>query len=53
MYVCMHRMGVPLRHASVPMLGLGLVGAAPISCSTYLLVLFHLLSEMHKLANGF
>jgi len=37
MYVCMHRMGVPLRHTSVPMLGLGLVGAAPISSSTYAL----------------
>jgi len=35
MYVRMRRMGVPLRHTSVTMLGLGLVGAAPISCSTY------------------
>jgi len=35
MYVCMHRMRVPLRHTSVPMLGLGLVGAAPFSCSAY------------------
>jgi len=35
MYVCMHRMGVPLRHTSVPMLGPRVVGAAPISCSTY------------------
>jgi len=31
----MHRMGVPPWHTSVPMLGLELVGAAPISCSTY------------------
>jgi len=37
MYVCMNRMGVPLQHTSVPMLGLGLVGAAPLSCSTYVL----------------
>jgi len=27
--------GGPLRHTSVPMLGMGLVGAAPISCSAY------------------
>jgi len=37
MYVCMHRMGVPLRITTVPMLGLGLVGAAPISFSVYVL----------------
>jgi len=33
MYVSMHRMRVPLRHTSVPMLGLWLLGAASISCS--------------------
>jgi len=43
MYVCMHRLRVPLRRTSVPMLELGLVGAAPISCSRmYLMVLFTL-----------
>jgi len=43
MYVYMHRMRVPLRRTSVPMLELGLVGAAPISCSRmYLIVLFTL-----------
>jgi len=36
-------MRVPLRRTSVPMLELGLVGAAPISCSRmYLMVLFTL-----------
>jgi len=37
MYVCMHRMRVPLRRTSVPMLELGLVGAATISCSVYVI----------------
>jgi len=43
-YVCiMHRMRVPLRRTSVPLLELGLVGAAPISClRMYLMVLFTL-----------
>jgi len=36
MYVCMYR--IPLRHTSFPMLGLGLVGAALISCSTFVVV---------------
>jgi len=43
MYVCMHHMRVPLRRTSVPMLEMGLVGAAPISCSRmYLMVLLTL-----------